>query len=416
LGNQRAVGIVTELEDHFSSYLEKIDPLSLWVDLFQCQPGDTDITECEQSAAAAAIETVLEDMRENFAERIGLPELHSAGYRASDELLDKVRRKLFAAAVVEHAGLRANKVSALSDNGTGHGTGLVAIMVSPDKTRQAVSGLLGEAIGGTLKRYADAMRPCPVSIIHGRPQVSVRMAPKTEIRERLGKRLDATLKDLLSNRRPNAQAGLLWFEAQADTPGFLAVLDEDGRTRLDYMLQHVGNKVDLGAKIDEVLPCVPMRRTFLQDLLTRACEYLDKELHRYGMKKLPADDDQQTVYVGEYRGIFALDAVMHRLFGDEELLLEGVCHSMLFDLVVMQHPALAPSAPDFAVVADTPGATDRLVQSFRTADASLVEAGATMARTDLGQVHELAEFDQSAFDATRNKLQAQFGPIIAASS
>ena len=409
---------MTELEEHFSSYLEKIDPLDMWVDLFGCQPGDTDITECEHSAAAAAIDTMLEEMRENFAPRIGLPELHDPDYRASDDLLDKVRRKLFAAALIEHAGLRANKVSALSENGTGHGTGLVAIMVSPKNTRPVVTGILGDAIGGTLKRYKDAASPCPVSIIHGRPQVAVHLASKVEIRKRLGQRLDATLKGLLSQRRSNNQSGMLWFEAQSDTPGFLAVLNSDTRARLDFMLEHVGDKVDAGAKIDDVLPTVPMRRTFIQALMTKAIDYIDSNLTRYGLEKREGAENEQTVFLGKYRGIFALDAVMHRLFGDEELLLEGMCHSMLFDLVVMQHPGLSPSAPDFAVVADTPGATDRLVQSFRTADASIIEAGTALPRTDLGLVQELdpETLDTAIFDDTRSKLQAQFGPIVAASS
>jgi hypothetical protein len=209
---------------------------------------------------------------------------------------------------------------------------------------------------------------------------------------------------------------MLWFEAQADTPGFLAVLDEDARTRLDFMLSHIGNKVDAGAKIEEILPTVPMRRTFIQDLLGQAMDYLDRELQRYGLEKHPAADEEQIVFIGKYRGIFALDAVMHRLFGDDELLLEGMCHSMLFDLVIMQHPGLSPSAPDFAVVADTPGATDRMVQAFRTADASIIEDDAKMSRTDLGQVHALKTFDAEAFDVIRKKLQAQFGPIIAAGS
>lgn len=413
---------MTEYEEHFSSYVGKVDPLVLWVRLFGCRPGDTDISQGRTSAAAAGIETALQELGENFGERIGLPELSDPDYKASEALLEKVRRKLLAAAMVDRASQRAACVSALSDTAPGHGVGLVAIMAQTGHVQAVVRSLLGASIAESLETFPDAASPCPLSIVHGRPQITVQISSKAKMRADLEVRLDATMKDLLSRARSNSTPGVLWFEAQADTPGFLALLDQDGRERLNYMLKHVGDKVDDGVGIDEALPRTPLRRMFIHELMTSALDYLTDELASYGLERQDARENDPIRFIGRYRAISALQIVTHRLFGDKDLLLEAMCHDMLFEFVELQHPELSPSAPDFAILPHAQDISDRLVKCFRSADATITEGEALRdgkalpESSNLGEIHEFETLDEVAFGDIRKKLHARFGPIRAASS
>lgn len=413
---------MTEYEEHFSSYVGKVDPLVLWVRLFGCRPGDTDIDKGRNSAAAAGIETALQELRENFGERIGLPEMADPDYKASDALLEKVRRKLLAAAMVDGVSQRAARISALSDTGPGAGVALVAIITRSASLQAAVRGLLGEGVSESLETFPHAASPCPLSIGHGRPQVTIQIASKAKLRAEISARLDATVKALLSRARSNATPGMLWFEAQSDTPGFLALLDDDARARLDYILKHVGDRVDGGAKIDDALPRTPLRRQFIHELVSSALDYLTDELRSYGLERQPAQDDQPIHFIGRYKGVSALRIVTHRLFGDRDLLLEGMCHDMLFEHVELQHPDIASSAPNFVVLRHSPDAAERLVARFRSADATITEGDSlrgeepALATSDLGEIHAFETLDGVAFDDIRKKLHARFGPIRAASS
>jgi len=413
---------VTEYEEHFSSYVGKVDPLVLWVRLFGCRPSDTDIAQGRNSAAAAAIETALQELGENFGERIGLTEMSDPDYTPSEDLIEKVRRKLLAAAMVDGASQRAACISSLSDNAAGRGVALVAIAAKSKNVQAVVRGLLGESIAESLETFPDAASPCPLSIVHGRPQITVQISSKAKLRGDLEARLDATMKDLLTRRRSNVTPGVLWFEAQSDTPGFVALLDEDARTRLDHMLKHVGDKVDGGTPLEEALPRTPFRRMFIHELLTNALDYLTEELARYGLERHDGSDQEAIRFIGRYRGISALQIVTHRLFGDGDLLLEGMCHDMLFELVELQHPELAASAPDFVVLPEGDGAAERLVSQFRSADATLTEGEALrdgeagLSGSDLGEIYPFETLDEVAFDDIRKKLHARFGPIRAASS
>ncbi len=388
------------------------DPYHLWSSLFGSLPGDTDICDGEDSAAAVALDSALIAMSEEMvSSSIGYP-CELLVKSPGKKLIENVQKKVLAGAVLSSGTDRCERGSIPADIPSDRmgDFGKLAILGKFDSAPPILKSLIPDLpdnffVSGTEDQKGSTIRLLPTD---GKPTCRIRLRPEDQLQAFISQMLYNTVAHYLMDGREEDEPVQLIEDQVATLPINIRFLDEEETFRLEAITEFCGNYIDEhSCSLELALRRTSYRRTFLQRLIQRAQLYISEEMERYGFKS-----DEDGHLSSSFKKTRDVGTALYRLLGDEDFHLQGLLTREIISGVDLYLPEVDPEFPEIALVPENDIAISEYHKKHGPADATIAlwsAADKIPSSADMEPVFEVVPYSTHSIQSALEKVSDIFG-------